>query len=94
MQSKELVVTNALGIHARAAARLVTVAGRFRSRITLCRPGREEQIDCKSILGVLMLAAAKGTRLLARCEGEDEEAALAAIEALFLDQFSEGPGIP
>ena len=90
MLSKELVVANPLGLHARAAARLVTLAGRFRSQITLSRPGRMEQIDGKSILGVLMLAASRGTRLRVRAEGDDEAAALAAIEALFADQFAEG----
>ncbi len=82
-------VENRLGLHARAAARLVRTASRFRSRIHLAREGSMEQIDSKSILGVLMLAAAEGTRLVISIEGEDEDEACRALCALFASRFGE-----
>lgn len=80
-------VTNRLGLHARAAAKLVHLAGEFRSRVTVAKNG--EEVDAKSILGVLLLAAAQGTRLVVRCDGEDEERALAAVTELFAQGFGE-----
>jgi phosphocarrier protein len=83
----EVEVINRLGLHARAAARLVHVAGEFASRVTLARNG--DEVDAKSILGVLLLAAAQGTRLRVRCEGADEAHALTAVVALFASRFGE-----
>jgi len=85
---REIEIVNRLGLHARAAAKLVHTAGGFRSRITLVRDG--EEVDAKSILGILLLAASQGNRLLLRCEGDDEQAALATIVGLFADRFGEG----
>jgi len=84
---REVEIVNRLGLHARAAAKLVHTAGRFRSKVTLLWNG--EQVDGKSILGILLLAAAQGTKLGLRCEGDDEIAAAAAVEALFADRFGE-----
>jgi phosphocarrier protein len=87
MLKRELVVENPLGLHARAAARLVDLTSGFRSRIVFSRAGRNELVDGKSILGILMMAASRGTRLRVMVEGPDEEQALAAVEALFANQF-------
>jgi phosphocarrier protein len=84
-----LEVVNRLGLHARAAAKLVQLAAGFESRVTLLSVDGEE-IDAKSILGILLLAAGQGTRLTLRCDGADEERAGAAIGALFADRFGEG----
>jgi phosphocarrier protein HPr len=73
-------IRNRLGLHARAAARFVQTANRFRARITVVRDGRA--MDGKSILGMLLLAASEGTVLELRAEGEDAEAALDALAAL------------
>ena len=73
-------IRNRLGLHARAAARFVHTASRFRSRVTAGRDGRV--MDGKSILGMLLLAASIGTTLELRAEGDDAEAALAALIAL------------
>jgi phosphocarrier protein len=80
-------ITNRLGLHARAAAKLVHTAGAFKSRTTLVKDG--EEVDAKSILGILLMAAAQGTRMLVRCEGEDEEAALRAVTELIANKFDE-----
>jgi phosphocarrier protein HPr len=84
---REVEIVNRLGLHARAAAKLVHTAGSFRSRVTLLWNG--EQVDGKSILGILLLAAPQGTRLAVRCEGEDEAAAGEAVAALFAGRFGE-----
>jgi phosphocarrier protein len=73
-------IRNRLGLHARAAARFVQTAGRFRSRITASRDGRS--MDGKSILGMLLLAASEGTMVELAAEGDDEEAAVAALAEL------------
>jgi phosphocarrier protein HPr len=83
----EVTLVNVLGLHARAAARFVQVASRFRSRITLSKDGRA--VDAKSILGVLMLAAALGDRLTLSARGEDAQEAVAALSALILSRFGE-----
>ena len=88
MIEKEIAVVNRLGLHARAAAKLVHLAGSFRSQVTLCRDG--EQVDGKSILGILLLAVPQGTKLNLRCEGEDEQRAAEALSTLFEDKFGEG----
>ena len=87
MSSREVRVTNRLGLHARAAARFVQTANRFRSKVTLARDGRS--MDGKSILGILLLAAAKGTLLVVSAEGDDEQAAVEALAALVDAGFGE-----
>lgn len=87
MIEREIEIVNRLGLHARAAAKLVHLAGSFRSRVALVVDG--DEIDGKSILGILMLGAAQGTRLKVRCDGEDEEQALEAVTGLFADKFHE-----
>jgi len=87
MQEKEIRIINRLGLHARAAARLVTLTSRFESRIELGRNG--QMVNAKSIMGVMMLAASKGTLLKVVAEGPDEEEAVQAIEALVNNRFDE-----
>ena len=84
-----VLVCNNLGLHARAAAKLVRLASRFSSTIYLSRPDANQQIDSKSILGILMLAASKGTQLVISIEGEDEIEAGEAICQLFETKFGE-----
>lgn len=84
---KELLIENRLGLHARAAAQIVKAASAYASRITLIKDDLE--VDGKSIMGIMMLAAAKGTNILVRVEGGDEESALAGLEKLFKDKFGE-----
>jgi phosphocarrier protein HPr len=87
---RELVeVRNRLGLHARAAAQLVQTASRFSSNISLSREGCQPATDSKSILQILMMAAAQGTRLVFSIEGKDEREAGAAIRRLFEDNFGE-----
>lgn len=87
MSRREVRISNRLGLHARAAARFVQTANRFRSKVTLTRDGRT--MDGKSILGILLLAAAKGTQLVVAAEGEDEQAAVEALAALIGGGFGE-----
>jgi len=82
-------VVNRLGLHARAAAKLVHLASAFACQVLLVADDGEE-IDAKSILGILLLAAGQGTRLRLRCDGPDEQRATAEIVALFADRFGEG----
>jgi len=84
-----IVVDNQLGLHARAAAKLVRLASRFASDIHLSREGARQHIDSKSILGVLMLAAARGTALIFSISGSDEVEAGEAIKRLFEERFGE-----
>jgi phosphotransferase system HPr (HPr) family protein len=77
---REVTIRNRLGLHARAAARFVHTANRFRARVTASRDGRT--MDGKSILGILLLAASQGSVLELTADGEDEEAALSALVAL------------
>ena len=86
---RSLRVVNRLGLHARAAARLVRTACAYRSRIRLERADRSASADAKSILSVLMLAASRGTELRVSAEGEDEWEALEAVCALIADGFGE-----
>lgn len=88
MIERELLIANKLGLHARATARLVQVLSAFSSNATLVAKGRE--VNAKSIMGVMLLAAAHGTTVLLRLEGEDEEAAMEAAAALFERKFDEG----
>ena len=87
MVEQEVEIVNRLGLHARAAAKLVQMAAQYDCEIALERNG--EQVDAKSILGILMLAAAQGAKLTVRCEGSDEAAALAAITGLLAERFGE-----
>lgn len=87
MIRRELPIRNRLGLHARAAARFVHTASRFRSRVTAGRDGRV--MDGKSILGILLLAASQGTAIEVTAEGEDEDQAMDALEALVGGGFGE-----
>ncbi len=87
MKKKELVIENKLGLHARAAAQIVKSASSYSSKITLIKDGLE--VDGKSIMGIMMLAAAKGSNVMVHVNGEDEERALAGLEQLFKDKFGE-----
>lgn len=87
MISREIEIVNKLGLHARAAAKLVECAKRFQSDVTISLDG--EVVDAKSILGILMLAAARGTSIIVAAEGEDEKDAVNAIEELIADRFGE-----
>lgn len=89
MRESRILVINRLGLHARAAAQLVRVAGKFKSGVTLFRADRNVFANAKSILSVLALSASKGTEVLITVEGEDEEAALKEIETLFANGFGE-----
>lgn len=87
MIERQLEIINRLGLHARAAAKLVHIAGRFCCDIRLIRDG--EVIDAKSILGLMALGAAQGTKVSIACEGSDEEEAIVAITALISGRFGE-----
>ncbi len=88
MAERTLYIQNKLGLHARASARFVSEASRFASEITLLKDDIE--VNGKSIMGIMMLAAGKGTSLKLRAVGKDELLALNAIEALVNDRFGEG----
>jgi phosphocarrier protein len=85
---RELDVTNRLGLQARASARLVQVLSGYRCNATLSAKGRE--VNAKSIMGVMLLAAGPGSTVLLRVDGEDEAAAAAAVVDLFERKFDEG----
>jgi phosphocarrier protein len=87
MLRKEILIINRLGLHARAAAKLVGCASRYSSLIHVQRNG--QRVNGKSIMGVMMLAASQGTTLEIEVSGEDETEALAAIEGLINDRFGE-----
>jgi len=89
MIRQTVCVENQLGLHARAAAKLVRVASRYTSHIFLSREGVESRCDAKSIFGILMLAASKGVRLVVSIDGQDEAEAGEAIRRLFEDKFGE-----
>jgi phosphotransferase system HPr (HPr) family protein len=84
-----VIVCNRLGLHARAAARLVRTASRFTSDIRLERSDRSAAADAKSILSVLLLAASRGTHLSLRTHGDDEQHAMNALQELFQCGFGE-----
>jgi phosphocarrier protein len=88
MREQDIVVSNRLGLHARASAKLVQLVQGFKSTVMLLNKGRE--VNAKSIMGVMMLAAGLGTQLTVRAEGPDEDAALAAVIDLFQRNFDEG----
>jgi phosphocarrier protein HPr len=87
LTSRQVMVVNQLGIHARAAAKFVHVATRFHAQIRVTRDSR--QIDGKSIMGILLLAAARGTAILISADGPDEAAAVDALSELVLTGFGE-----
>jgi phosphocarrier protein HPr len=88
MMRTQVEISNRLGLHARAAAKVVHAANSFRSEIFIGTD--DEEVNAKSILGLLTLAATKGTPLNVRAVGDDEEEALAAIVSLFENRFGEG----
>jgi len=88
MLEREIEITNKLGLHARASAKLTQTASRFQAEVWLTRNGR--QVNGKSIMGVMMLAAARGTLLHLEVGGADEAEAMAALVALIEDKFGEG----
>ena len=87
MIERELLVANRLGLHARATAKLVQVLSAYRSTATLSAKGRE--VNAKSIMGVMLLAAGQGTPVKLRVDGEDEAVAADAVTALFERRFDE-----
>ena len=89
MTTRDVVVPNPLGLHARAAARFVQLATRFRARILVRRESRT--MDGKSIMGVLLLAAARGTTISIAAEGPDEAEAVTALAQLVESGFGEEP---
>ena len=88
MIERDLTVSNRLGLHARATAKLVQLLSQFRSNCTLAAKGRE--VNAKSIMGVMLLAAGQGTPVLLRVEGDDEAEAAGAVAELFERLFDEG----
>jgi len=87
MLQREVEIVNKLGLHARAAAKLTQLAGQYKSGIWLIRNGR--RVNAKSIMGVMMLAAAKGATVDIETDGPDEEAAMNALEGLIASRFDE-----
>jgi len=85
--SARFEIVNELGLHARAATKLVHLASRFRSEIDLEKDG--QRANAKSVMGVLLLCGSKGTRVVVHASGEDAEDAVAAIGALIADGFGE-----
>ncbi|HEX2390297.1 MAG TPA: HPr family phosphocarrier protein [Casimicrobiaceae bacterium] len=88
MQQREIEIVNKLGLHARASAKLTQLAAKYQCDVSLARNGRK--INAKSIMGVMMLAAGKGSRVVLETDGPDETEALDAIAALIGDCFGEG----
>jgi phosphocarrier protein HPr len=87
MQQREVEIVNKLGLHARASAKLTQTASRFESEVWLSRNGR--RVNAKSIMGVMMLAAAKGSTVLIETAGTDEEQAIGALTDLIANRFGE-----
>jgi len=83
-----LTISNKLGLHARASAKLTKLAGSFRSEVFMARSGR--RVNAKSIMGVMMLAAGQGAEVELEVDGPDEQAAHDALKALVDDKFGEG----
>ena len=87
MQKKTIPVVNKLGLHARAAAKLTQCASGFQCAVWISR--NERRVNAKSIMGVMMLAAARGTKVVLETDGPDERAAIEALAQLFADRFGE-----
>ncbi len=83
-----ITISNKLGLHARASAKLTKLAGSFKSEVFMSRNAR--RVNAKSIMGVMMLAAGLGTEVEIEIDGEDEQAAMDALVALINDKFGEG----
>ena len=88
MQRRELEIINKLGLHARASAKLTQLAAKYESDVQITRNGRK--VNAKSIMGVMMLAAGKGSKIVVEISGPDEEQAMEAIAKLVSDYFGEG----
>lgn len=88
MLRQQIEIVNRLGLHARASAKLTQLAGSFKSEVWMTRDGR--RVNAKSIMGVMMLAAGKGSGVELETEGPDEQAAMDALVALIEDKFGEG----
>jgi phosphocarrier protein len=87
MQQREVEIVNKLGLHARASAKLTQLAGSYQCEVWLSRNGR--RVNAKSIMGVMMLAAAKGAKVNIETSGSDEEQAMTAIVELIVQKFGE-----
>jgi phosphocarrier protein HPr len=87
MKCADVTISNNLGLHARAAAKLVSLASEFKSEVTLAR--ESQQVNAKSIMGVMMLAAAKGTKMKICAHGSDEAKAIDALTELVGSRFGE-----
>jgi len=88
MQQQDVLIINKLGLHARASAKLTQLASSFKCEVMLSRNGR--RVNAKSIMGVMMLAAAKGATIGIETSGPDEEEAMQALLVLINDYFGEG----
>jgi len=88
MQKRDIEIVNKLGLHARASAKLTQLATRFKCEVNLERNGR--RVNAKSIMGVMMLAAGKGTTIQIETEGDDEIDAMNELVTLINDKFGEG----
>ena len=88
MQQREIEIVNKLGLHARASAKLTQMAGQFTAEVWISRDGRK--VNAKSIMGVMMLAAAKGSVVTIETDGPDEAQAMTALVGLINDKFGEG----
>ena len=88
MLRQQIEIVNRLGLHARASAKLTQLAGSFQCEVWMTRDGR--RVNAKSIMGVMMLAAGKGSSVELETEGPDEQAAMDALVALIADKFGEG----
>jgi phosphocarrier protein HPr len=88
MQQREIEIINKLGLHARASAKLTQLAAKYQCEVSLTRNGRK--VNAKSIMGVMMLAAGKGSRVMLETDGSDETEAMDAIVVLIGDCFGEG----
>ena len=88
MIQQELEIINKLGLHARASAKLTQLAAKFQSEVWMTRNGR--RVNAKSIMGVMMLAAGKGAKVLLETDGSDEKACFDALAELIQNKFGEG----
>ena len=88
MLQREIEIVNKLGLHARASAKLTQMAGQFTAEVWISRDGRK--VNAKSIMGVMMLAAAKGSVVAIEIDGPDETEAMTALVGLINDKFGEG----